>query len=343
MAVLKLKSNTNWLKEKLSKNIYALSDALTPRRLLLLVAIISVLLCLATWSAINSLRLSPDPEEALAASLEQTTFTQPLPDREFESTLSPEPLTLLQMQANLSSFVSANSATAFGGYTLAFDDREALLAAVSSIEEQGYRVSFVMMDIVTGYGVSYNSDMEFYSASSIKAFYVASVAASLPESIYSWSSSMRAAIEDSSNDDYFALRYAYGDDPLVTWFEDAGVDSSLAYEWWPYYSARTLAKLWLRNYDYFESGSEGVDQVREWYSSTYNSTIYDNLGPFYSVLTKSGWIADEELSASVDAGIIYANDKPYLMVIMTDVPDDVPSLASLVTSLDQVHENMQFS
>lgn len=263
----------------------------------------------------------------------------------------PGPRSIEELQAVLSSMDNTIEISTTGGYPFALgEEEEALLSALDSLREQGYNVGFVMMDLSTGYGVSCNPDMTFYSASSIKAPYVVSLAAAYPEAIEAWEPTMRTAIEYSDNDAYFALRSAFGADCLRQWCEDAGVDPSICDEWstmrqeptwFPDYSTKTLAKLWLQNYEYLESGSEQVEVVDSLFSSTYNSAIYACLGSTTEVRTKGGWISEEGYATTSDAGIVYAGENgnsPYLLVIMSDIPRDSTQLEPLVYALNDIHD-----
>ena len=254
--------------------------------------------------------------------------------------VEPKTLSIEGLRSNLSSGYSISFISGFGGYIPDTYEKELLYSALIRIEVQGYNAGFILMDLTSGYGVAYNADKKFYSASSIKGIYVASLAAWEPSTIYYLADSMYATIHYSSNDDYFYLRFLYGDDPYVKWCEDAGVETPIIGEWFPYFSSRTLAKLWLRNYEYFESHDEGVDEVFSHYTSTQNSAIYNSLGEKYQICSKSGWIGDEEYSSTVDAGIIYADGHPYLMVIMSDVPGEMDYLNPLVLALEEIHSTM---
>ena len=252
----------------------------------------------------------------------------------------PGPFTIEQLQAKLSSFEASASFVAIGDYPLGSHEIEVLQPVVGAILEEEYLLGFLILDINTGWGIAYNADELFYSASSIKGIYAASLASAEPNSIVTWSDSIFLAVHDSDNDEYFSLRSSFGHDPMTTWCNEAGVDPSIDEEWFPDYSPRTLAKLWLRNYQYFESGVENIDVVKSWYVGAYNSTIQENLGWYYDIFTKPGWIAEDGLFATIDAGIIYAGDKPYLMIVMTDAPKDFEALDALVLSLDKLHGYM---
>jgi hypothetical protein len=42
----------------------------------------------------------------------------------------------------------------------------------------------------------------------------------------------------------------------------------------------------------------------------------------------------------VDAGIVYADNGPYILAILTDIPSAVDRLDPLVTVLDSIHQTM---
>ena len=252
----------------------------------------------------------------------------------------PDPLSITQLQANLSSFKGETPLVAIGGYPLGFFERDLLQPVLPLIEEKGYQLGFLLLDINTGWGVAYNADEIFYSASSIKGIYVASVTAEQPELASLWAGTMHAAIQSSDNDAYFALRLSLGDDFITKWCQQAGVEPFDNGEWFPYYSSRTLAKLWLKNYEYFESGGTPIKEVESWYGKSFNSLIHENLGMLYEVSTKPGWIADEEFVSTVDAGIVYAGGNPYLLIIMTDAPMHMVDLGPLILSLDRIQSRM---
>jgi len=253
-------------------------------------------------------------------------------------TAKPGPFSVEELQASLSSFDSSTAFSTIGNYPLGSFEKDLLGSVVGAIEEQSCHVGFVLMDINTGWGVAYNADEEFYSASSIKGPYVASLAVHHPDSVLSWAESMYSVVHDSDNDEYFSLRNSYGDEPMTWWCEEAGVEAFIDGEWFPYCSPRTLSKLWLRTYEYFESDSAGTSEIKSMYIGSLNSPISQNLGATYEVCTKAGWIIDEEFTATIDAGIVYAGENPYLMIIMTDAPSDFSVLDPLVLALDEIHE-----
>lgn len=150
---------------------------------------------------------------------------------------------------------------------------------------------------------------------------------------------MESTIRHSSNEGYSALRQAYGPAPMRTWCSEAGVSTAIANTNYTHYSARDLSKLWLRNYTYFTSGVSNASQVQSWYTSSSNSPIHYNLGSRYYMNTKAGWIGSS-LRAANDAGIVWANGKPYIVAIMSNSPGNMRVLDSLVLAIDNAHNEM---
>lgn len=243
---------------------------------------------------------------------------------------------LASIRTSLNSASGAKSISAFGGFSLSQSDKSALSTAL--LQFGSYNVGFIMVDINSGKGVAYNADRTFYSASTIKGPYVASVASKSPSSITNSGSTMKSTIKASSNEGYISLRNKYGKDPIKKWCSDAGVSTSIGNLNYPYYSPRQLAKLWTKNYEYFFGTTNG-SKVRAWYTSSTGSAIHQTLGSKYTVYTKPGWIGSS-LKATNDAGIVWANGKPYLVAIMSDAPAQQYRLKSLISTLDSVHKKM---
>lgn len=266
-----------------------------------------------------------------------------------ELTVANSEPTIEELQEELSAVANTSYFTGIGGYILGVDDTRALNDALSYCTDHGYGVGVLMLDIKTGYGVAYNVDEEFYSASSVKGLYVACIAESSPEAVELRGDSIYSTLAHSSEEHYFALRDTYLHEPLVEWCKEAGVDEEIGYEWFPVVSSKTLAKLWLRNYEYFSSGSEEIEALLPYYENTYKSPLAANLSGRYRVCSKAGWIGDDGYSSAVDAGVVYAStvdeegelvESPYLVVIMCDAPGDTSMLDALVVTLDDIHQRM---
>ena len=276
---------------------------------------------------------------------EQAAFGRPMNDTKREVDPAPPLLSLDELQQGLAALDGSTSIRGFGGYLLDANHEAMIRSALAGFDDEDYTVGFVMMDITTGYGVAYNVDEEFYSASSIKGVYCTSLIAEHPEAMTTYADVLSGMISYSGNEEYLSIRMEYWDDPIEHWSQAAGMEASLVTEWYPYYSAKTLAKLWLKNYEFFENRNEITEEVSTWYEATLNSAIHKNLGQSHQVFSKGGWIADEEegFFSAIDAGIVYAGEggsKPYVLVVMSDAPGSVAMLDPLVVVLNDIHDSM---
>ena len=234
--------------------------------------------------------------------------------------------------------------TSFGGYSPSASVRSSLQSAVNVVRGGGYDAGFLMVDLETGQGVACNADRKFYSASTVKGPYVASLACCYPQSVIGWGSTMETTIRVSSNEGYASLRSAFGSSPMRSWCNDAGVRSSLTSDWYVDYSARELLKLWIRNYEYFTSGQEYSTRVRSWFVRPLASVIGQQLGSSYTTYSKPGWISEGgRYDVANDAGIVMAGNRPYFVAIMTNTPAQFYKLNSIVWALEEAHNEMVYS
>lgn len=259
--------------------------------------------------------------------------------QKFSFTLASYERTMDEVRAGINAAGSSWGIAGFGGYTPSAQVAGQLQAAVDYVRAWGNDVGFVMVDVQTGQGVSCNADGSFYAASTIKGPYVASVCSYYPWAATDWAYTMESTIRWSSNEGYSSLRYTFGPQPLWQWCTWSGVSADIASLQYPWYSSRDLVKLWTTNYEYF-TGNPNGGWVGSWYSSALNSPLYYQLGGLYSVQSKAGWIAEGGLSASNDAGIVWANNGPYLVAILSSFPSNTARLSDLVWALEAAHNEM---
>lgn len=212
--------------------------------------------------------------------------------------------------------------------------------AIDAYECRGVPVGFIMMDLETGSGVSYNIDQQFYSASTIKGPYVAALNRYYPWLLDSWSGTMYDTISVSSNEAYADLRNAFGSDPLKDLIDNThawGFDYSTHYV---NYSVRDLAKLWTGMSDYFLGEEANAWWCRSVYGSNAAITsrpILSERGPVYA---KSGWV-DGDTTVHNEGCLVMNNGRPYLMVVMTNQSHyDSSFMANLMRALDQAHADL---
>ena len=127
------------------------------------------------------------------------------------------------------------------------------------------------MDLGTGRGIAGNVDVPIYGASSFKGPYCAYVVnKEFPNDIDRASSSRLTQVENtivwSDNSSYGKLRRTYGNDGMEAWLAEAGVDTALVNDtYFPTYTARQSALMWLKIYEYLTTADTSAAQ---WLSDT---------------------------------------------------------------------------
>ena len=245
---------------------------------------------------------------------------------------------------------SDNTIYTFGGYELDFEDKKALLDVINEVDPSDYQtVGFVMINLVNGKGVGYNVDDKVYSASCIKGPYVASLVNYKPELIETNSNTLIQVVMNSDNKLYSGLRKTYGRLFFGEWCVSAGADEDVSVYNYPRLSARNLAKLWIKNYYFFNTDETGI-QIRDWYTKPNASAIYSSLGrdetaeaPLgYRTESKAGWFCESgkiDATATTDGGIIYPDDhSAYVIAIITSLPSDMKSLEPLCLELNEIYK-----
>ena len=219
---------------------------------------------------------------------------------------------------------------------------KSLKSAIKSISPSG--TGIVLLDLKSGKGLSYNAGQSFYSASTMKGPFVASLASAQPSAISASNGNVTATIRWSSNEDYMSLVNRYGKNCMKQWCKKAGVRTSLATHPYTNVSAGELAKLWLQNYIFFNSSSFGKS-VGSLYTSPNLSVLHSVLGKKYRTQTKAGWIAGPSFysgqyrNATNDAGIIYGKH-PYLVVVLSNVPYNFSRISRIVTVLGNIADEL---
>lgn len=253
------------------------------------------------------------------------------------------------------------------------ETRAAIEQVISEITDKQYEVSFLLLDLQTGQGYSKNPEEVYYGATSIQGPYVVALAekivdageASLTDQldgvdeVSDDSSStieddtvsagntleevMTKTIADSDEEGYEILREKYGADFFGKWLNGGSVETSYAGKQWPSYDARTLTKMWVSIYEYFQSGRGISDKVKGMFDHSEGSVITQALGSTYTVYAKPGEAGTSADQAWHDAALVMSGEHPYLMTIMTNIPwsaeDDTYGklLTELAGYLDQAH------
>ena len=139
--------------------------------------------------------------------------------------------------------------------------------ALSYYDNNGYEASYLIMDLGTGRGIAGNVDVPIYGASSFKGPYCAYVVnKEFPNDIDRASSSRLTQVENtivwSDNSSYGKLRRTYGNDGMEAWLAEAGVDTALVNDtYFPTYTARQSALMWLKIYEYLTTADTSAASV----------------------------------------------------------------------------------
>lgn len=212
---------------------------------------------------------------------------------------------------------------------------------ISELEEQGVTLGIVVRDLQTGYELSYNADELLYPASSIKAAYCAMVCEE-----FGGAGDLAGVLEDclvnSSNEAYATLREAFGLEAFGSWLEEIGAESAAdearGYGY-PDISAEELGAVWEEIYRFGTSGEAAADELTDALASTNYTALGGLLRKEYEVWAKPGWYPTDQydLTSTNDAGVVFSDCGPYVIVVMTDMNSDLDGLFPLVDALNAAH------
>lgn len=222
------------------------------------------------------------------------------------------------------------------------DESLALLQdALSRAQELG-DVGVVFYDLSSGKGVTYNPDVEVYGASSYKALYALYICESLVETgqvslddslgtyggyNMGWQTVrdlIEAAIVNSDNDSFIALRAAFDRVGYEDWIASLGIDYDTALDPmsdFPTYCPRTSAKLWREMSEYLSRDTETSQWLSDLLASTTRSFIRNGIADDQALVrNKAGWISEDGCYSTCDACLIDVDGDTYIMSIMTSMP-----------------------
>lgn len=225
--------------------------------------------------------------------------------------------------------------------TLEDESLASLQDALSRVQELG-EVGVVFYDLSSGRGVTYNADVEVYGASSYKALYALYICESLVETgqvslddslgtyggyNMGWQTVrdlIDAAVVNSDNDSFIALRAAFDRVGYEEWIASLGIDYDTALDPmsdFPTYCPRTSAKLWREMSEYLSRDTETSQWLSGLLASTARSFIRDGIADEQVLVrNKAGWINEDDCYSTCDAGLIDIDGRTYVMSIMTSMP-----------------------
>ena len=255
----------------------------------------------------------------------------------------------LKMRLSKADFNDIPSGDTVQAFSLAEDQIPALedesLAALQDALDQAQElgdVGVVFYDLSSGKGVTYNADAEVYGASSYKALYALFICeslvetgrASLDDSLgtyggynMGWQTVrdlIEAAVVNSDNDSFIALRAAFDRVGYEDWIVGLGIDYDTALDPmsdFPTYCARTSAKLWREMSEYLSCDTETSQWLSGLLASTTQSFIRDGIADDQALVrNKAGWISEAGCYSTCDAGLIDIDGRTYVMSVMTSMP-----------------------
>ncbi len=331
---------------------------------------------------------APDPSQKMEVGNDSALQTETAAEKKASSFAWIDPADPLDFASAASSVLDAASGSSSvnvfdaSGSTREIDPAEVpgVSEALSAFENAGYAAGFVVFDLETGKGMGCNADFSAFSASTVKAPFVAYVLEYLVDSgqvsladelfedmvvagtgvmadddqqIYDLRTVLANTIVHSDNTGYALLCETYGASGFDAWCASVGVDPSV-WEggWYPYYTPRDLAKLWLDVGAYLARGEGSAPLCYELLSQSGHSFIRDALGLEKQVVSKPGFEIDEGLySASTaalnDAGIVSGDTGTYLIAVMSNADYDdefytenEPLIDNLIVALADAHDRL---
>ena len=231
----------------------------------------------------------------------------------------------LSYQASVTGLDSvADSGSSITGFTLANEGQNympslseegqnTIQTALAPFMENEYDVGFILMDLQTGSGYSYNLDQEVYGASSFKGPVLIYGCQEALEpgilSIDTVNDSASNAIIYSDNNSYYNMRAIfeeYSEISLVNWLANMNIDSDVETDTsFPHYSVRESAKLWMNAYLYFissESDPEIVSWAQDLFSQTEVSMLRAGVDPSFALITDGGEVYINQATQTDQSG-----------------------------------------
>ena len=285
--------------------------------------------------------------EVAESTVEQPVVATPAPQEPEIQTAAVSPKTALTDEeqiancfANLDMLTGEPEFESLGGYMASEEQLDILRKLISEINSGGFSIGFILMDIPTGKGIAYNTQEEFYSASSVKGPYMVSLIAHKKDVLNEWGDIITEIAHTSDNGCYSQLYREFGPDYYNDWCDQAEASAYMYNNYqYTYYSPEGLARLWMQNYKFFTTDPDMGETAGELFENPEYSLIHKTLYPIYKTRSKSGWINLGEVSA-IDSGIIYAGDHPYLLTILSTFGGDIEKFTPLAYELEKVHQDI---
>ncbi len=218
---------------------------------------------------------------------------------------------------------------------------------IATLTRNGTELGFVLLDLETGRGLTYDADTWRYPASCIKAAYCTM----LLENEGTRDGAPRRLIEEclvnSSNDAYDALFATYGLPAFSSWLTEHGAPEAGANarnHQYPSISPQELSAVWQEIWRFGTSDEPGALELAGYLGRSNHSPLGELLreGGSREVWSKPGWYPQDEydIASTNDAGVVFSPSGPYVLVVMTDISADLHALTPLIGALDAAHAEM---
>ncbi len=147
--------------------------------------------------------------------------------------------------------------------TLSKEKWKTLREAMKVYQDVTTSYGFVALNTKTGLTVSYNSDVIYASASTIKAPYIAAICKYDLDAVKTREGDIYRALQFSDNIAYGGLFLTYGTEPIYTFAKEA--DSAFVLDEFGYTSmmVKDLAKLWAPMKEYLDSDGKNVSLLKD--------------------------------------------------------------------------------
>lgn len=237
-----------------------------------------------------------------------------------------------------------------------------LEAAIDVIEADGHDVGFLMLDAQTGATVGYHADRSFYSASSIKGPYVASVVSNVLGDAAQGDGRVDAILRYSDNEAYASFRNQYGNDPMRALVDAAGAEQlpsegineevaaaaelqsapGIADNHYEFLTPAQMVAMWDQCRMFLESGEPGAAWLAGELQAPEISSLSHVGRAWGTTWAKAGWYPDDASSfaTTVDAGVVRTQTGDVVIAVMTTSPIDFPATASVILPLLELHAQM---
>lgn len=236
----------------------------------------------------------------------------------------------------ISNITDMEAVQGIGGYVPSTYALTEINSALEALSNRGTKVGFIVLNLQTNQGICYNTDRQFYTASSIKGPFAVSLAKYNPEAAERWNNTITNMLVNSDNDAYTALNDSFRRTYIQQFCEEWGVDPALCVYKYPQLACKDLALLWVGAYNYFEEDEFG-DSIGAIMENPAYSLIHSEFEDVYTTRSKAGWEFSDinsKHNGTTDAGIVYTDHGDYLIVIMSTVPRDIEPLRPLLKALE---------